>query len=187
MKYFKVLAFVLVLFTQHALAHSSSAWNKPLLEFASQSYLDGKVQLTSSQRKDVDCLAKAIFYEARGESYTGKKMVANVVLNRTRYGKPFANTICKVVYQPNQFSWTKETRKRNTDFRSVARAITSKNVEKETKSVKETVEIALYFVLFMPENTGKATHFSSKDDKFGRTLFVKQVGNHKFYEYLGNG
>ena len=51
------------------------------------------------------CLAKNIFHEARGESYEGKVAVALVTLNRVK-SKKYPNTICKVVYQPHQFSWT---------------------------------------------------------------------------------
>ena len=134
---------------------------------------------------EVDCLAKAIFFEARGESYAGKVMVANVIVNRTKFGKPFPNTICKVVYQRNQFSWTKSKWKRNTDFHSVALKM-DMNDPKVRKSVEDSYKIALKYVYFQPDFTGKATHFSSKNDKFGRTLFIKQVGNHKFYRYLGN-
>lgn len=52
------------------------------------------------------CLAKNIYHEARGETIQGKLAVAKVTLNRVASGK-FRHTICGVVYQPNQFSWTK--------------------------------------------------------------------------------
>jgi spore germination cell wall hydrolase CwlJ-like protein len=51
------------------------------------------------------CLAKNIYHEARGESIRGKLAVAKVTLNRVASGK-FRNTICGVVYQKGQFSWT---------------------------------------------------------------------------------
>ena len=51
------------------------------------------------------CLAKNIYHEARGESRKGKLAVAKVTLNRAAHPK-FAKTICGVVYQPKQFSWT---------------------------------------------------------------------------------
>lgn len=55
--------------------------------------------------KEVICLAKNIYYESRGETVLGQKLVAKVTLNRQK-NKNFPNTICKVVYQPYQFSWT---------------------------------------------------------------------------------
>ena len=43
------------------------------------------------------CLAEAIYYEARSESFEGKLAVANVILERLRR-EDFPNTICKVVH-----------------------------------------------------------------------------------------
>jgi len=44
------------------------------------------------------CLARAIYYEARGESFEGQVAVAQVVLNRARSQK-WPATLCRVVYQ----------------------------------------------------------------------------------------
>jgi spore germination cell wall hydrolase CwlJ-like protein len=51
------------------------------------------------------CLAKNIYHEARGESTLGKYAVAQVTINRVR-NHQFSNTICGVVHEPYQFSWT---------------------------------------------------------------------------------
>lgn len=61
--------------------------------------------------EDVRCLAKNIYYEARGESVEGQIAVAQVTLNRVRTGD-FGSSICKVVYAPSQFSWTLDKRKK---------------------------------------------------------------------------
>jgi spore germination cell wall hydrolase CwlJ-like protein len=46
----------------------------------------------------LDCLAAAVYYEARGESAAGRAAVAQVVLNRTgRSGYP--KSVCAVVHQ----------------------------------------------------------------------------------------
>lgn len=57
--------------------------------------------------KDIKCLVDNIYYEARGESFKGQILVAKTVLNRLQ-NKNFPNTICEIVYQPYQFSWTLE-------------------------------------------------------------------------------
>ena len=64
---------------------------------------------------DVVCLAQNIYHEARGEPLLGRKAVAKVTLNRLDSGK-FADSICNVVYQPGQFSWTTDKRKRIVDW-----------------------------------------------------------------------
>lgn len=60
----------------------------------------------NAKEKDIDCLAMAIYHEARGETNAGQIAVGWVVINRTLSEK-FPSSICKVVYQQNQFTWTR--------------------------------------------------------------------------------
>jgi spore germination cell wall hydrolase CwlJ-like protein len=53
--------------------------------------------------KDILCLKQNIHYEADGEPFRGKVAIAIVTLNRTNI---LNKTICKVVFEPKQFSWT---------------------------------------------------------------------------------
>lgn len=55
-----------------------------------------------------DCLASAVYFEARGESIEGQLAVADVVLNRVKSEK-YPDTICEVVEQPWQFSFVNAT------------------------------------------------------------------------------
>ncbi len=48
-------------------------------------------------------LAKVVYAEARGESYTGQVAIAAVVLNRVRDSR-FPNTVSGVIYQPWAFT-----------------------------------------------------------------------------------
>lgn len=162
----------------------ASTGTTSIMQFASQTYLAGNLQLSHAQAREVDCMAKVIFFEARGESKRGKTLVANVVRNRTQFGKPFATDLCKVVYQPNQFAWTRDARKKSISFKEIAR----KYGKNEQKAVLESAEIALNYVIFQPASITNATHFCSKGEKcaFKRTKFLGKVGNHTFYEYMGN-
>lgn len=71
-----------------------------------------EVMTTSLREKQLDCLARNIYFEAGNEPFEGKVAVAQVTLNRADSGK-FPSDICKVVYQKNifyektvcQFSW----------------------------------------------------------------------------------
>jgi N-acetylmuramoyl-L-alanine amidase len=56
-------------------------------------------------RHDALCLARNIYFEARGEGARGQYAVAAVTLNRVRE-KRWPDGICGVVYQKKQFSWT---------------------------------------------------------------------------------
>lgn len=57
-----------------------------------------------NQSAEEMCLAKAVYFEARGESLEGQLAVAQVVLNRAASGV-YPPTICGVVTQPAQFSF----------------------------------------------------------------------------------
>lgn len=56
-------------------------------------------------QQDLACLAEAIYFEARGEGREGQLAVAEVILNRAE-SRRFPSTVCGVVNQPQQFSYT---------------------------------------------------------------------------------
>ncbi|MDR0286720.1 MAG: spore cortex-lytic enzyme [Clostridiales bacterium] len=58
--------------------------------------------VSSAGSGDIDMLARIIYGEARGESYTGQVAVAAVVLNRVKDSR-FPKTIAGVIYQPGAF------------------------------------------------------------------------------------
>jgi spore germination cell wall hydrolase CwlJ-like protein len=72
-----------------------------------------KNTLHAPQTSELDCLARNIYFEARGEPLVGQIAVAAVTINRVR-SERFPNTICSVVWQHwqtasgviiCQFSW----------------------------------------------------------------------------------
>ena len=56
-------------------------------------------------KEQLYCLSQNVYFEARGEHTAGQLAVAMVTMNRV-YSKRFPNSICKVVWQRKQFSWT---------------------------------------------------------------------------------
>ena len=54
--------------------------------------------------EQTNCLAVAVYHEARGESLEGQLAVANVIINRANSGK-YPDSWCKVMKQPWQFSF----------------------------------------------------------------------------------
>lgn len=67
-----------------------------------------ELHVDSKMDKEVDCLAKNIYYEARGEGKKGMEAVAVVTLNRVNH-PAFPSSVCGVVHQRTkhtcQFSW----------------------------------------------------------------------------------
>jgi spore germination cell wall hydrolase CwlJ-like protein len=59
--------------------------------------------------RSIECLARNVYFEARGEPLAGQYAVAEVTMNRRGWG-PFRKTVCEIVYQPGAFSWTSERR-----------------------------------------------------------------------------
>ena len=93
--------------------------------------------------EDVKCLAKNIYYEARGEPFHGQIAVAQVTINRLNTGT-FGNSICEVVYAKNQFSWTNNKKRKITDNKAW-----DASIELATAILNNTVHLpelnALYF------------------------------------------
>ncbi|WP_265500001.1 cell wall hydrolase [Paracoccus beibuensis] len=60
---------------------------------------------TTHSEADLQCLAEALYHEARGEGRQGQQAVAEVILNRVD-SRAFPATVCGVINQPSQFSYT---------------------------------------------------------------------------------
>lgn len=61
-------------------------------------WLLNKLPKNSYTKRQRDCLAEAIYFEARGEAEKGQIAVAQVVINRVK-NPAYPESICKVVYQ----------------------------------------------------------------------------------------
>ncbi len=69
----------------------------------------------ATERRNLECLAKNVYYEARGEPAKGQYAVAEVTMNRKASGR-YPATVCAVVYEKRwdairkryvgAFSWT---------------------------------------------------------------------------------
>jgi spore germination cell wall hydrolase CwlJ-like protein len=68
-----------------------------------------QVKPVKLSKKELDCLARNVFYEAGTEEPVGKIAVAQTTLNRVKTGY-WGHNICDVVYAPKQFSWTGDSR-----------------------------------------------------------------------------
>lgn len=56
--------------------------------------------------EELNCIATAVYFEARGEPFDGQLAVAEVVMNRARSGR-YPASYCAVVKQPWQFSFVR--------------------------------------------------------------------------------
>jgi len=56
---------------------------------------------------ELNCLALNIYHEARGEPLAGQFAVAYVTMNRVVSAR-YPSSVCSVVWQHRQFSWTQD-------------------------------------------------------------------------------
>lgn len=120
---------------------------------------------------DVFCLAKNIFHEAGVEDELGMFAVAQVTINRVR-NVNYPDTICDVVMQPSQFSWTND-RDRRWTHPSGPKWETAKRIARQV--IKEGYRVpALQSAMFYHADYSKPS-WSDPD------AVVAQVGTHIFY------
>jgi len=130
------------------------------------------------RERQLECLARNIYYEAGSEPFEGKVAVAQVTVNRAASGQ-FPGDICRVVYQKNvvydkvvcQFSWYCES---PSGLRPKHKALYDDSMIAAKKVLLEgfrlpSLENALYF---------HATHINPgwKREK------VATIGGHVFYK-----
>lgn len=117
-----------------------------------------------------ECLAKAVYFEARSESLEGQLAVADVVLNRSRSGV-YPTTICEVVTQPWQFSFIRQGRFPTPDR--------SSNAWREAAAIAAIARKNLMQIV--PQNV-LWYHADYVAPSWGRRLTrVTQIGTHIFY------
>ena len=122
---------------------------------------------THSKQSEVLCLAQNLYHEARGEPPLGRLLVAKVTINRQKSGK-FPKTICGVVYQKGQFSWTKHP-----------------NKIKDQQAWKESLELA-HIILhtnvldYVPYHHIMYYHSQQVSPAWPFKKVI-QIGNHIFY------
>ena len=127
------------------------------------------------------CLAKNIYFEARGEEIAGQYAVGLVTLNRVR-SKRFPNTICGVVYQARY--WNNHPVRNRCHFSWYCDGKSDRPREKKHWNLAQ--EIAETLLLFNIEDVTKgATHYHAKEvlPHWAKQLKIKTIiGNHIFYE-----
>jgi N-acetylmuramoyl-L-alanine amidase len=124
-------------------------------------------QLLNAKKSDVECLARNVYHEARGESIAGQIAVAQVTVNRVQSGE-FQSSICRAVYAERQFSWTLKP-----------------STVKDRKAWEASVAIATAVLtnsISLPDF--KALYYHTKQIRpcWSRNKqVVARIGNHVFY------
>jgi len=123
---------------------------------------------------EISCLTQNIYHEARGEEVIGQIAVAYVTVNRRDHNY-FPDTICEVVWDDHQFSWTNDGRSdrmRNDEARRIAQ-----NVAEWVYDGKEED----------PTNGSLFYHAEWVNPSWTRKVEEQvQIGEHIFYTWNGH-
>jgi spore germination cell wall hydrolase CwlJ-like protein len=159
---------------QHAIAAVTSS----LLNFANailpgpQSLEDlvGVHASTFVPSAEQECLAGAVYFEARGEPLDGQLAVAEVVLNRMASGK-YPTSICAVVKQPWQFSFVRNGRfpPINKASESWRQAVAIAHIARTNLADELDSNVLWYHATYVAPSWGR------------RLTRVGQIGAHIFY------
>ena len=118
--------------------------------------------------KEVECLSSAAYHEARNQGDKGILAVMHTILNRTKDSR-FPSTPCKVIAQPNQFSYYKH----NTPI-------------KEKDTYNEIKQLAIEVVQGKHKSLNRgALYFHTVNTKpswSNKLTLVSVIKDHKFYK-----
>lgn len=145
--------------------------------------------VSPEQAKQIQCLARNVYFEAGSEPEKGMAAVARVVMNRVEHG--FAKTPCEVIYQVNTVTkqvqrkpgiWS-DIKVRVCQFSWVCEGVRAPKRENERYRLAQQIAQDVYlhdeYDDVVPDNTlfFHATHVKPgwKLNKVGR------IGNHVFY------
>jgi spore germination cell wall hydrolase CwlJ-like protein len=141
------------------------------------SYTRDELNAAISGTEELHCLSEAVYYEARSETRSGQKAVAEVVLNRVA-SKHFPDSVCGVVYEGSerrtgcQFSFTCDG---------------SMDIAPTGKSWERSQDVAaLVLSGGVKPFTNKSTHYhtTAVDPVWSGSLrMTKHVGSHVFYRF----
>ena len=127
-----------------------------------------KLRSSEAGSRELECLAGAIYFEAKSESLAGQLAVGHVIANRASSGR-FPSSYCGVVYQRSQFSFV-----RGRSMPHIPRA--SRDWE-EAVAIARIVDQQLH-----PSPVGKALFFHARRvSPRWRLTRVTTLGNHVFY------
>ena len=99
-----LVVYAIIAVTSNVKAPANQAVGAETIEIINTAVKQSPVDMRQV-RRELDCLARNIYWEARSEPVEGMIAVAQVTLNRVAH-KSFPDDICDVVYQgPTKASW----------------------------------------------------------------------------------
>jgi spore germination cell wall hydrolase CwlJ-like protein len=139
---------------------------------------EARIEQALSQFSDDDkyCLAQNIFFEARNQSELGQAAVAWVTLNRVEHER-YPASICGVVWQDRQFSWTHDGKSDDPSNYNEPAAW------EHAVEVAETILLDYVTEGWDPTNGATMYHADYVDPYWSKSYaMVSQIESHIFYK-----
>ena len=133
--------------------------------YAANNYGGVKYEGMKYDHKQIECLTRNTYEEARGESEKGKVAVIYTVLNRTKDNR-FPSKPCAVIHSKGQFEWVGKAKP-----------------VKEHDTYQETKELVLEVLSGKHRDpTQGSLYFNSHHKQPKGTRCTIRIGNHSFYK-----
>jgi hypothetical protein len=125
---------------------------------------------TQTSDREMECLANAVYFEARSEPIEGQLAVAEVVLNRSASGR-YPTDLCSVITQKAQFSFIRRGRFPRADRGSEAwkKAVAIASIARQKLAGNLPSSVLWYHATYVSPSWGK------------RLTRQGQIGLHIFY------
>jgi len=143
-----------------------------------------KVNCEKVKNDEFMCLACNIYHESGNQNLDGKIAVAAVTINRV-LSLYYPNSICRVVWQKNQFSWTHDgkpdvtSNKRSwNQSKDIALGIVKTKTGRPLGVFKDPTNCALFY------HADYVDPYWTKDKRMKKT---KKIQNHIFYRNVAMG
>ena len=143
-----------------------------LASFTAQHYRRAEMHASEAR-----CLAEAVYYEARSESFSGQAAVAEVILNRVA-SRHYPNTVCGVVYEGSH---------RNTGCQFTFTCDGSMEKDPRGAPWDKANAVAAHVLLDLNQPVvGSSTHYHTDyvNPVWSASLVkTRKVGSHIFYRF----
>jgi hypothetical protein len=125
---------------------------------------------TQTSDREMECLANAVYFEARSEPIEGQLAVAEVVMNRAASGR-YPTDLCSVITQKAQFSFIRKGRFPRADRSSEAwrKAVAISSIARQKLAGNLPSSVLWYHATYVSPKWGK------------RLTKQTQIGLHIFY------
>jgi spore germination cell wall hydrolase CwlJ-like protein len=154
----------------------------PPMEPGDHAWVSSPLPASVFSKREQQCLAAGVYFEARGEPVKGQAAVAQVILNRVR-NPAYPGSVCGVVYQNEKW-------RNGCQFSFACDGVRERVADKQAWTIAEDVASAVTAGRIWLPDVGSSTHYHATyvHPRWARAMEkMKKIGDHIFYRTYGGG